>query len=70
MTFVRIKELEAQVVQLQKELKAAKVDSLMMEKYIQEKGLIDDCVKMAENEILEVQADILRRHFKVVDQSE
>lgn len=70
MTFTRVKELEVQVEKLQKDLKEYAANSMMMEKYLREKGLIDDYVKMAENEILEVQASILRRRFKVVDQNE
>ncbi|TYR82131.1 hypothetical protein FZC66_00600 [Priestia megaterium] len=70
MTFARVKELEAQVEKLQKNLKEYAVDSIMMEKYLHEKGLFDDFIKMAEHEILNEQAAILRRDFKVVDQNE
>ena len=66
MTFMRVKELEEQVTQLQKDLKAAKVDSLMMEKYLREKGLLDDYEEMAMREIRDVYAGMLRRDFKIV----
>jgi hypothetical protein len=67
MTFMRVKELEEQVKQLQKDLKAAKVDSLMMEKYLREKGLLDDYEEMAVREIRDVYAGMLRRDFKLVE---
>ncbi|MFY2157973.1 hypothetical protein ACOSZF_20400 [Cytobacillus firmus] len=66
MPFMRVKELEEQVTQLQKDLKAAKVDSLMMEKYLREKGLLDDYEEMAMREIRDVYAGMLRRDFKIV----
>jgi len=70
MTFTRVKELEAEVAALRKKLMSAEVDRMMMEKYLCEKGLTDDYVKMAENEILNTQAEILRSQFKVVEYDE
>jgi hypothetical protein len=70
MTFTRVKELEAEVAALRKKLMYAEVDRMMMEKYLCEKGLTDNYVKMAENEILNTQAEILRRRFKVVEYDE
>lgn len=67
MTFKRVKELEAQVEQLQKDWKVARVDSLMMESYLREKGLFDDYINTAALEIREAQAVVLRRRLKVVD---
>lgn len=70
MTFIRVKELEDQVKQLQKDLKAAKVDSLMMEKYLRENGLLDDYEQMAVREIRDVYAGMLRRDFRLVGKKE
>ncbi|MGD6879923.1 hypothetical protein [Bacillus infantis] len=70
MTFMRVKELEDQVKQLEKDLKAAKVDSLMMEKYLRERELLDDYEEMAMREIRDVYAGMLRRDFKLVENKE
>ncbi|MEI2357447.1 hypothetical protein [Mesobacillus zeae] len=70
MTFKRVEELETEIDALEKKLKAAEVDRMMMEKYLHEKGLTHDYIKTAENEISEAQAGILRRKFKVVSQNE
>ena len=67
MTFTRVKELEAEAAKLRKKLMYTEVDRMMMEKFLLEKGLTDEYVKMAENEILDTQAEILRRRFKVVE---
>lgn len=40
---------------------------MMMEKYLRNKGLFKDYVNKGAQEILNIQADILRRDFKVVD---
>jgi hypothetical protein len=63
MTLARVKELENQVQLLKKELKETKVDNSMLNKYLNEKGLIDDYTYFAENRIREAQADILRKSF-------
>lgn len=67
MTFMRVKELEAQVAKLKKDLRNAEVEGMLMEKYLQQNGLMDDFMKMAELELREVHADMLRAHFKVIN---
>jgi len=67
MTFMRVKELEERVKELEKELKLAEVNFMSMQKYLNDKGLIDDYERVTILMINEAQANVLRRYFKVVD---
>lgn len=67
MTFMRVKELEAQVKDLEEKLKLAEVNFMSMNKYLNDKGLIDDYEKVTMLIIREAQSTVLRRHFKTVD---
>lgn len=70
MTFTRVKELEAQVEKLKKDLRDFKVENRLMEKYLRDKGLTDDFMHMGEMALREIQADMLRSQFKVVNAKE